>query len=141
MSSTVMSNGPHYRVMPANVVNVRHTNEEFGIDFGLTQIGPYPDHSWVHTTMVVSAQTAKRLMLGLSQMVGQYEAVFGEIVLQPEHRLIRDTESPEGESLVKFPVLANVYGLAASPQRAEPQFVQQFAADEAAPVPNQPPQL
>jgi len=82
------------RHTPANFCHLRHTNEEFIIDFGMTGADNSSPKAVIDTSMVLSPYTAKRLLHSLAQLIGNYEQHFGEIQINFEDRLVAQRPVP-----------------------------------------------
>lgn len=86
------------RSVPSNFCNLRHTNEEFMIDLGMSGIDQTAD-AMIDTSVVLSPFTAKRLLNSLGVIVSDYEQVFGEIEIKPENRAISPRPTPFGGAI------------------------------------------
>ena len=82
------------RKVPANFCNLRHTNEEFILDVGLSGADPTSTAIEIDTSIVVSPFTAKRLWASLGTLVANYEQTFGEIEVEAENRAIAPRPTP-----------------------------------------------
>jgi len=78
-------NSPEYREGYANSVQIRVNLWDFFFLFGLVN-QTTPDNVSIHNFqgVYVSPQQAKALLNVLQQNVSQYEATFGEIMLEPQ---------------------------------------------------------
>jgi hypothetical protein len=78
-------NGPEYRENYANSVQVRVNLWDFLLLFGRLNQST-PENVVIHNfeAIYLSPQQAKALSNVLQQNVGQYEAAFGEIKLEPQ---------------------------------------------------------
>ncbi len=80
-----LTKAPEYRESYANSVQVRANLWDFFLSFGIiNQTGP--DAVAIHNFqgIYLSPQQAKALLNILQQNIGQYEAAFGEIRLEPQ---------------------------------------------------------
>lgn len=82
------------RHVPANFCHLRHTNEEFLIDFGMTGADKDSPSAIIDTSLVISPYTAKRLLHSLATIVRNYEQHFGEIQTNFEDRLVAQQPVP-----------------------------------------------
>jgi Protein of unknown function (DUF3467) len=80
----VLEKAPEYREGYANSVQIRVNLWDFFLMFGnLNQTSPDQVHIQNFQGIYVSPQQAKALLNVLQQNIGQYEAAFGEIRLEP----------------------------------------------------------
>ena len=110
------------RRIPANFCNLKHTNEEFIIDFGLSGADPTTTKVDIDTSVVVSPYTAKKLMMSLGAIVSNWEQHFGEIQTEIENRMVAGQPTPLGDPPQGPPT-----------QEPPPGFIRQHIA----PVPHQ----
>ena len=85
------------RRIPANHCNLRHTNEEFIIDLGMSAADPTTTKVDIDTSVVISPYTAKKLWMSLGAIVANWEQHFGEIETEVENRIIAGRPTPLGE--------------------------------------------
>lgn len=81
-----VTNTPDYRETYANSIQVRVNLWDFFLMFGtLTQNSPDQVYIQNFQGVYLSPQQAKALLNIMQQNVSQYEATFGEIVLEPKN--------------------------------------------------------
>lgn len=93
------------RRVPANYCNLRHTNEEFILDFGLSGADPVSTVVEIDTSLVVSPFTAKRLWMSLGTLIAGYEQTFGELEIEAENRAIAPRPTPLADTPMEPKVL------------------------------------
>lgn len=92
------------RVIAANFCNLRHTNEEFVLDFGMTGADPGSTKNAIDTSVVISSYTAKRLWMSMGAIVASWEQSFGEIETEAGNRLVAQRPTPLGEPVPHVPI-------------------------------------
>ena len=85
------------RRLPANFCNLRHTNEEFILDLGMSNPDPAIP-AQIDISLVVSPFTAKRLWMSLGSVVANYEQSFGGIEIEVENRTLAPRPVPIDET-------------------------------------------
>ena len=81
------------RKIPANFCSLRHTNEEFIIDVGMSLIIP-DDAPKIDISLIITPFMAKRLWTSLGAIVASYESIFGEIEIEAENRAVAAPPTP-----------------------------------------------
>lgn len=73
----------------ANFVRVSDTTEEFILDFGVNDEAPKSPKQpiEIEQRIVMSPQTAKRLLIALEVTIGSHERTFGTIEIDPNKRV------------------------------------------------------
>ena len=73
----------------ANFIRVSDTTEEFILDFGMNDEAPKSPKQpiEIEQRIVMSPQTAKRLLIALEVTIGSHERTFGTIEIDPNKRV------------------------------------------------------